>query len=103
MIRAASLSIALLIGASGQGAAQGFSALARLEADASRITTKGGAYQLDLALSQGVPYRVYTLDNPARLVVDFREVDFAGTDPKKLISGGKASQLRFGAVRPGWS
>lgn len=83
--------------------AQEFTALARLDADASRITTKGGAYRLDLALSQGVPYRVYTLNDPARLVLDFREVDFSGTDARSLIAGDKSNSLRFGAVRPGWS
>lgn len=103
MIRAVLLSLALMIGTASHGAAQGFTALARLDAEASRITTKGGAYRLDIALSQGVPYRVYTLNDPARLVVDFREVDFAGTDPKTLISGENSNSLRFGAVRPGWS
>lgn len=103
MIRAALLSLALFLSAGSTATAQGFTALARLDADASRITTKGGAYHLDLALSQGVPYRVYTLNDPARLVVDFQEVDFSGTDPKRLISGEKSKGLRFGAVRPGWS
>lgn len=111
MIRAALLSLALTLGADGilgasgaaQAQSQGFSALARLDGDASRITTKGGAYQLDLVLTQGVPYRVYTLSDPARLVLDFREVDFAGTDPKRLMRLANAKGLRFGAVRPGWS
>lgn len=103
MIRAALLSIALCFGAAPQSSAQEFTALARLDAQASRITTKGGAYRLDLVLSQGVPYRVYTLSDPARLVLDFREVDFSGTDAGALMSGEKSKSLRFGAVRPGWS
>lgn len=103
MIRAALLSIALCFGAAPQTSAQEFTALARLDAQASRITTKGGAYRLDLVLSQGVPYRVYTLSDPARLVLDFREVDFSGTDAGALMSGEKSKSLRFGAVRPGWS
>ena len=103
MIRAALLSFALCFGAAPQSSAQEFTALARLDAQASRITTKGGAYRLDLVLSQGVPYRVYTLSDPARLVLDFREVDFSGTDAGALMSGEKSKSLRFGAVRPGWS
>lgn len=103
MIRAALLSFALCFGAAPQTSAQEFTALARLDAQASRITTKGGAYRLDLVLSQGVPYRVYTLSDPARLVLDFREVDFSGTDAGALMSGEKSKSLRFGAVRPGWS
>lgn len=81
--------------------AQGFTALARLDADQSRIVTVGGALQLELHLSQGVPFRAYTLDAPARLVLDFQEVDFAGVTSEDLI--GRSSDLRFGAVRPGWS
>jgi N-acetylmuramoyl-L-alanine amidase len=103
MIRAALLILALSLGAGTSAHAQNFIALARIDAADSRITTRGGAYQLDLSLSQGVPYRVYTLSDPARLVVDFREVDFSGIDPKGLMAGEAPNQLRFGAVRPGWS
>lgn len=103
MIRAAFLSLALFLGAASVSHAQSFTALARLDADASRIEARNGAYQLDLSLTQGVPYRVYTLSDPARLVLDFQEVDFSGTQPGQLIEGAGASGLRFGAVRPGWS
>ncbi|WP_293447265.1 N-acetylmuramoyl-L-alanine amidase [Planktotalea sp.] len=104
MIRAALLIIlALSLGAGSTGYAQSFTALTRIDAEESRITTRGGVYHVDLSLSQGVPYRVYTLSDPARLAIDFREVDFAGVDPKGLIAGEAPNQLRFGAVRPGWS
>ncbi len=83
--------------------AQPFSALARLDASGSRITSQGGAFQIDLALSQGVPYRVYTLQDPARLVLDFREVDFSNIAANDLMPNNNAASLRFGAVRPGWS
>ena len=53
--------------------AQGFTALARLDAEASTIRKSGDGLQVDLALSQGVPYRAYTLADPARLVLDFQE------------------------------
>ncbi|WP_293444827.1 hypothetical protein [Planktotalea sp.] len=43
------------------------------------------------------------LNDPARLVFDFREVDFAGIDPTALMSTLNANVLKFGAVRPGWS
>ena len=56
-------------------AAQDLSGLARVDAAASQfVDTRSGA-ELTLSLSQGVPYRVFTLTEPARLVVDFREVD----------------------------
>ena len=103
MIRAVLLSFLLCICGTGFAVAQDFNALARLDAGKSRITTRAGAFQLQLALSQGVPYRVYTLSDPARLVLDFREVDFSGIDPSSMLSGDATEQLRFGAVRPGWS
>ncbi|MEM9580284.1 MAG: N-acetylmuramoyl-L-alanine amidase, partial [Pseudomonadota bacterium] len=80
--------------------AQGFTALARLEADASQITRVEDALKVDLALTQGVPYRAYVLAEPARLVLDFQEVDFAGVTSDDL---GRKGAVRFGAVRPGWS
>jgi N-acetylmuramoyl-L-alanine amidase len=59
--------------------------------------------QIDLALSQGVPYRVFTLDAPPRLVVDFREVDWVGTLGPELLKTDNVSALRVGGFRPGWS
>lgn len=47
-----------------------------------------------------VPWRVRLLDNPPRLVMDFREVDWLGID--KLRREGVAD-LRAGVFRPGWS
>ncbi|WP_439141250.1 N-acetylmuramoyl-L-alanine amidase [Planktotalea sp.] len=103
MTRAVIFILWALLGAVSTASAQSFTALARLEASESRITTQGGAFQIDLSLSQGVPYRVYTLTEPARLVLDFREVDFSGVDAKSLILNENPKTLRFGAVRPGWS
>ena len=103
MIRAALLSIALCLGSATYVVAQEFTALARLDANASRITTKGGAYRLDLVLTQGVPYRVYTLSDPARLVLDFREVDWRGASEAALLSGRNARGVQFGGFRQGWS
>lgn len=83
--------------------AQGFSAIARLDTQNSQITTARGALRIDLALSQGVPFRAYTLDEPARLVLDFREVSFDRVEAKQIFPAGEGRALRFGRVRPGWS
>lgn len=56
-----------------------------------------------LGLSDVVPYRVFTLDAPRRLVLDFQGVDWAGIDPEALLEPGRATGLRFGPMRPGWS
>lgn len=103
MIRAVLLTFALFMTMATLGSAQSFSALARLDAEESRITKRGGAFQIELALSQGVPYRVYTLTDPARLVLDFREVDFSNARPSQLLASKSPDALRFGVVRPGWS
>ena len=57
-----------------------FRRLARLDVEDSVIEDRRRAVELTLFLSQSVPYRVFTLDDPRRLVMDFREVDFRGLD-----------------------
>ncbi|MEJ6477422.1 MAG: N-acetylmuramoyl-L-alanine amidase [Octadecabacter sp.] len=83
--------------------AQDFSGLARLDVAQSQVRDTWGGAQVDLYLSQPVPYRVFTLDNPRRLVLDFREVDWRGVSRTALLNADKVSDLRFGALRPGWS
>ncbi|EPX80404.1 N-acetylmuramoyl-L-alanine amidase [Salipiger mucosus DSM 16094] len=63
----------------------------------------GEGAELSLSLSQGVPWRAYTLTEPARLVVDFREVDWDGADPDAMDLAEGVSALRVGAFREGWS
>jgi N-acetylmuramoyl-L-alanine amidase len=84
------------------GAAQELSALARLDAAASRIEDRGPDLRIDLALSQPVPWRVRVLDEPARLVLDFREVDFSAL-AKVPNSSVRTGALRAGVFRAGWS
>ena len=85
--------------------AQDLSGLARVDVANSGITEGWfGRTTLTLSLSQGVPFRVFVLDNPARLVADFREVDFEGVSGRALLQGADGvSAVRFGAFRPGWS
>lgn len=84
--------------------AQDLSALARLDATRSFIRDAGrGGLSIDLHITQAVPYRVFTLDEPRRLVVDFREVNWGDVKVKELLSGDNASAVRFGLFRPGWS
>lgn len=59
--------------------------------------------QVELGLSDIVPYRVFTLDAPRRLVLDFQGVDWTGVDPDRLLDSGRATDLRFGPMRQGWS
>lgn len=84
--------------------AQELSALARLDPSRSFIRdARWGGLAIDLHITQAVPYRVFTLDDPRRLVVDFREVNWSGISTEALLSGANASAVRFGLFRPGWS
>jgi N-acetylmuramoyl-L-alanine amidase len=80
-----------------------FGALARVNMDRSRLDDTRDGLRLRLGLSQGVPYRVFTLADPARLVLDFREVDWRGVDPDLLDWADRAERVRVGGFRPGWS
>lgn len=83
--------------------AQDTSALARFESGTISDSYWSETAQLQLAFSQGVPWRVFTLSDPARLVLDFREVDWTGADAATLDQSEKIVALRMGAFRPGWS
>lgn len=87
-----------------QAQTQGFSGLARIDAAASRIEdlASGGA-MITLRLSQGVPYRLFTLNDPPRLVLDFQEVDWRGLSSESLLLGQRVTQVQFGTYVPGWS
>lgn len=84
--------------------AQPLSGLARLTGDGITIEDRwrGGALRIDM--TRAVPWRVFTLDEPARLVVDFSELDWSGLAPDRLLAGTERfSDLRAGLFRPGWS
>jgi N-acetylmuramoyl-L-alanine amidase len=83
-------------------AAQDLSALARLDPAASSITDQGETLSVTLQLSQPVPWRVRLADNPRRLIMDFREVDWSGIADMRRDSS-RIADLRAGSFRPGWS
>ena len=105
MIRLLLICAALWAAFSVCAAAQALSGIARLDADASAIEKDWrGRTSVELHLSQGVPFRVFTLDTPARLVLDFREVDWSGVQAQALLADDSGvSALRFGKFQPGWS
>lgn len=84
-------------------AAQSFGALARALPDASSLTSDQSGVTLELAISQPVPFRVFTLDDPMRVVLDFREVDFAALPDGFNRADGIDSVAMGGASSPGWS
>ncbi|MEP2717814.1 AMIN domain-containing protein, partial [Pseudophaeobacter sp.] len=88
---------------SGAVAAQDFSGLARVTPESSQISDDGRGASVHLGLSQGVPYRVFTLDGPPRLVLDFQEVDWTGLNTQDFLAGERISSVQFGSYVPGWS
>lgn len=77
---------------------QDLTALARLDMAQSRVEV-GAATSLELHLSQPVPWRVMTLVDPPRLLLEFREVEWTGTAPSGLTTAG----VELARPRPGVS
>ncbi len=82
--------------------AQDLSGLARLNPAGSSVSDQGADVTLRLSLSQPVPWRVRLLDQPPRVVLDFREVDWTGMDRVSFQSAHVVDR-RAGVFRPGWS
>jgi len=83
--------------------AQGFGALARLIPEDSAIAADGDGVTLTLGLSQPVPFRVFTMADPTRVVVDFRELDFGDWPDAAALPGGIAALAAGPAREAGWS
>ena len=92
-----------LLGIAPPVSAQNFSALAHMDVAQSGATDGFWNTEIELHLSQPVPYRVFTLDSPLRLVLDFKEVDFRGVDSTIFTRSDLFENARFGGLRPGWS
>lgn len=101
LLQACALAVALMAPAV-MATAQDFGALARIDAEATGVDETRSGLQFDFALSQGVPWRAYTLTGPDRLVLDFQEVDWSGLTAGAFEADAVAA-VRFGALQPGWS
>ncbi len=83
--------------------AQPFGALARLLPGETQLTSSEDRIDLTLGLSQAVPFRVFSLPDPWRVVVDFREVGFSGLD-NAISPHGPVIDVSAGqATEAGWS
>ena len=84
--------------------AQEFRALARVNAQDSGLQdARAGGARLQLALSQAVPFRVFTVTDPARVVLDFREVNWEALSPEFNQSQAILRVSTGGAPDQGWS
>ncbi len=66
-----------------------------------RFGENDGAQRIVLELSEPAPYRVFTLENPYRVVIDLPEVNWRFSAPKP--PSGAISAVRFGLFQPGRS
>jgi N-acetylmuramoyl-L-alanine amidase len=79
--------------------------VAQVSIDPERTAIRDGWWtlEIEMGLDQITPYRVFTLDDPRRLVLDMEGASFAGLSPTAILSGDRASAVRLGPLRPGWS
>lgn len=82
--------------------AQELSAIAKLDLNGTSFSETSRGIDIELALSQAVPWRVRLLDAPPRVILDFREVDFSGVG-RVPIDTDHIKALRAGIFRSGWS
>jgi len=59
--------------------------------------------ELRLALTRAVPYRVFLIGDPVRLVVDLQGADLGPARPEDLFGADLASAIRWGKNGEGWS
>ena len=83
--------------------AQELTGLARVDAARSSVKDTRDGLELRLGLSQAVPYRVFTLEAPPRLVLDFSVVAWDGFDRAAFNQSKVISNIAVGAIRPNWS
>jgi len=99
----AALAVILLLWAATPAQAQTFGALARVVPEGTEATHRGSDVTLRLALTQPVPFRVFMLDDPWRIIVDFREVLWDGAPPGFADAPGVTSVNVGAAFEAGWS
>ncbi|MFN3661655.1 N-acetylmuramoyl-L-alanine amidase [Yoonia sp.] len=76
---------------------------AQFDPERSAISDGWRSLQIDLGLSDIVPYRIFTLDEPRRLVLDFQGLDTGGISAEAINSARAVTAVRFGPYKPGWT
>jgi N-acetylmuramoyl-L-alanine amidase len=84
-------------------ASEPMTALARPDPAESSIVDFGANVHVTLTLSQPVLWRLYTLEAPRRLVIEFGEVDWAGTQVEAFRDSDAIAAVRAERGEPGWS
>jgi len=75
----------------------------RINPEHSAISDGWWRLNITLGLDAIVPYRLYTLDQPRRLVVEMDSVSWDGLDPTGILEPGRASAVQLGKTSDGWA
>ncbi len=87
-----------------QSNSDNLSALARLAGQGVTLNAHWRSLDLSVEMTRPVPWRIFTLDHPRRLVIDFSELDWSGLDREAVLyESDQISDLRTGLYRPGWT
>lgn len=82
---------------------------ARLDPGGSALVATGRGWggpkplELRLSLTKAVPYRVFLIGDPARLVVDLQGTDLGRARPEDLFGADLSPAIRWGPNGDGWS
>ncbi|MBV7409744.1 N-acetylmuramoyl-L-alanine amidase [Maritimibacter sp. DP1N21-5] len=96
------LVFSLLLG-SAASAQDGLTALSRLNGEGLTIAETERGVTIGISMNRSVPWRVFTLEDPLRLVVDFSELDWDGVDGDTGLGLPAIATVNTGLFRPGWS
>ena len=62
-----------------------------------------GGLEINLKLTQGVPYKIGFLEDPVSLIIDFNIVKFDEIDPQKFIHSKNIKFIKFEELDSKWS
>ena len=62
-----------------------------------------GGLEINLKLSQGVPYKMRFLNEPLSLIIDFNVLSFNGTDLQNLNRSKNVKFIEFEKLSSNWS
>lgn len=78
-------------------------ALARPVVTESSVVDFGADVHVRLTVTQPVLWRLFTLNDPMRLVLEFGEVDWSGVDVSAMLDSDAVLAISAGPGEPGWS